>query len=144
MDDALTRGALAPSRGISLISIFLVWLSDGHSAGWHCRHARRVRRPVCVGSQQSRAPIIDVMQADGSRTLLYIDLNMVRADQAAHPVEWEACGYLKILSPPCRYRVIDSQTLQQTLGIDGSAQLRTARPAWVEQALAEDRMQRDS
>jgi len=78
-----------------------------------------------------------------ARCLVYIDLNMVRAGQVAHPMEWQTSGYREIQSPPRRYRVIDSQALQQTLGIDGSAQLRTAHREWVEQGLSEDRIQRD-
>ncbi|WP_322522208.1 transposase [Guyparkeria halophila] len=78
-----------------------------------------------------------------ARCLVYIDLNMVRAGQVTHPANWETSGYREIQSPPRRYRIIDLNALQQTLGMEGTSQFRTIHREWVEQALADDRMQRD-
>jgi len=39
--------------------------------------------------------------------MVYIDLNMVRADVVEHPDQWLHGGYQAIQNPPKRYRVID-------------------------------------
>jgi putative transposase len=47
------------------------------------------------------------------RCLVYIDLNMVRADVVSHPSHWQASGYLEIQTPPMRKRVINVQKLAE-------------------------------
>ena len=50
------------------------------------------------------------------RCLVYIDLNMVRADTVNHPREWAHSGYRAIQQPAERYAIIDHRTLTALCG----------------------------
>ena len=45
------------------------------------------------------------------RCLVYIDLNMVRANMVDHPRAWAHSGYREIQQPAERYAIIDRRTL---------------------------------
>jgi REP element-mobilizing transposase RayT len=77
------------------------------------------------------------------RCLVYIDLNMVRAGVAKHPVEWEMNGYNEIQNPPDRYGVIDRQTLQQLCGYSDYDQFVGEHSQWVSDAIEGGRLQRE-
>ncbi len=79
-----------------------------------------------------------------ARCLVYIDLNMVRAGAVTHPADWLVSGYREIQSPPQRYRIIDIPALQEALGLGAHGKLGTTHRGWVEQALKEDQLQRDT
>ena len=70
-------------------------------------------------------------------SLVYIDLNMVRAGVVAHPVQWSACGYREVQNPPKRYGIIALPVLMELLGSSDLAQLQRTRTQWVEEALWE-------
>ena len=70
--------------------------------------------------------------------MLYIDLNMVRAEVVDHPKEWSANGYNEIMQPKDRYSIIDYQSLKRFLKIDNGEELRQMYKGWVDTALAEN------
>jgi len=45
--------------------------------------------------------------------MTYIDLNMVRAGVAQHPLEWTHCGMYELMYPPMRKNRLDTAALQQ-------------------------------
>ena len=53
------------------------------------------------------------------RCLRYVDLNMVRAGQVGHPLEWRWCGYDELIGMRQRYRILDTDALRRSL--DGVA-----------------------
>ena len=52
------------------------------------------------------------------RCMIYIDLNMVRADVVNHPAKWFHCGYNEIVDPPRRYRIVSRGLLAELLRTD--------------------------
>ena len=56
--------------------------------------------------------------------LVYIDLNMVRAGVVTHPEQWPDCGYLEILHPKARGRIIDQEQLTCLVGASSRAALQ--------------------
>ena len=50
--------------------------------------------------------------------MTYIELNMVRADVVAHPVEWTWCSYGELMGHRKRYRLIDREHVRGVLGQD--------------------------
>ncbi len=79
-----------------------------------------------------------------ARCLVYIDLNMVRAGAVTHPADWLVSGYQEIQTPPRRYRIIDIPALQEALGLAANSQIGAVHREWVEQALKEDPLHRDT
>src|SRR6056297_1182340 len=57
------------------------------------------------------------------KCLVYIDLNMVRAEVVRHPSEWAYGGYAEIQAPKQRYSIIDQCALANLLGLQEDAQL---------------------
>jgi REP element-mobilizing transposase RayT len=78
------------------------------------------------------------------RCLIYIDLNMIRAGVVSHPSEWEMNGYNEIQNPPERYGVIDQHRLQHLCGFSDSSKFAEQYGRWVQEAIAEVRMKRES
>ena len=58
------------------------------------------------------------------RCLVYIELNMVRCGQVAHPRDWEWVGYREIMGIRSRYRILDLDRLAWRLGVDSIQDLR--------------------
>ena len=48
--------------------------------------------------------------------LRYVDLNMVRAGEVAHPSEWPQCGYDELRGKRKRYRLLDLDGLAKRVG----------------------------
>ena len=67
--------------------------------------------------------------------MVYIDLNMVRAEVVAHPSDWEECGYNEILHKPLRYGLIDRKTLKNILGFTDEEGLVDAYRQFVSDAM---------
>ena len=76
--------------------------------------------------------------------LIYIDLNMVRAGVVSHPTEWEMNGYNEIQNSPERYGVIDQLRLQHLCGFSDAGKFVEQYGRWVQEAIAEGRMQREN
>jgi len=70
------------------------------------------------------------------RCLVYIDLNMVRADAVRHPSKWCVSGYNEIQSPPQRYAIIDQTLLASLCRVSTPAQLPSEHQRWVESQLS--------
>ncbi len=66
--------------------------------------------------------------------LVYIDLNMVRAEVVDHPADWPFGGYHELQHPCRRFRnqLVDWRALGGLLGISDLQRLRDARREWVE------------
>jgi putative transposase len=77
------------------------------------------------------------------RCMIYIDLNMVRAGVADHPIDWTHSGYYEIQNPRHRYRIIDSERLKIALGIDNSETLGVFLKRWVGEVLVNEKRLRD-
>ncbi|WP_225072250.1 transposase [Desulfuromonas sp. CSMB_57] len=78
------------------------------------------------------------------RCLVYIDLNMVRAGVVSHPSEWEMGGYNEIQNPPERYGLIDMPYLRELCGISDSEHFTEQYRQWIQEAIDNDRNQRES
>jgi len=79
-----------------------------------------------------------------ARCLVYIDLNMVRANAISHPSEWADSGYQDIQHPVKRYRVIDLQELANLFNCSSVTDFQQLHRQWVEEALCDQRSSRDS
>ena len=67
--------------------------------------------------------------------MVYIDLNMVRAQAVQHPADWLYGGYNEIQTPKKRYTLIDRKKLIALLALNSDEQLKNAHGQWVEAAL---------
>ena len=74
-----------------------------------------------------------------ARCLVYIDLNMVRAGEVAHPADWPRGGYAELQNPRRRAGRLDYEALMEILKCDSLRSLQLARCSWVDQKLEEDR-----
>ena len=50
--------------------------------------------------------------------LRYVHLNMVRAGEVDHPLEWRWCGYDELIGKRKRYRLLNVERLLQSLDLD--------------------------
>jgi hypothetical protein len=78
------------------------------------------------------------------KCITYIDLNMVRAAVVKHPQEWIHSGFNEIQRPRQRYGLIDFKNLMALLQIENFADLKEAHREWLEQALKQSKMVRQS
>jgi len=78
------------------------------------------------------------------RCMVYVDLNMVRTGVVRHPSQWHDSGYNEIQVPPKRKRIIDVEQLMELLKINNARSLPRLHQQWVEEALQEDRLRRES
>jgi len=79
-----------------------------------------------------------------ARCLVYIDLNMVRANAISHPSEWVDSGYQDIQYPLKRYRVIDLHELANLFNCNSITDFQQQHRQWVEEALLGEKNSRDS
>lgn len=79
-----------------------------------------------------------------ARCLVYIDLNMVRANAISHPSEWADSGYQDIQYPVRRYRVIDLHELANLFNCNSVSDFQQQHRQWVEEALYAQKNSRDS
>jgi len=77
-----------------------------------------------------------------NRCLVYIDLNMVRANVVEHPKLWPFCGYNEIQDPPDRYRIIDLDSLTRLMGFTNLHDLQSTHKRWVEASLQQNASER--
>ena len=77
------------------------------------------------------------------KCLLYIDLNMVRAGVVPHPREWEWTAYPELMGLRQRYRLLDMPMLLDLLGSPTLEAFRENYEYGVNEALAENNLQRD-
>jgi putative transposase len=79
-----------------------------------------------------------------SQCISYIDMNMVRAGVVKHPQQWLCCGYREIQTPPERYRIIDHERLALKLGFRSVLDFQRQHRQWIEQALIENKLEREA
>ena len=77
-----------------------------------------------------------------ARCMVYIDLNMVRANVVSCPEDWRWSGYHEIQNPPQRYAVIDTETLLELFGVNHLGQYQQIHKAWIDDALKAEGHQR--
>ncbi len=78
-----------------------------------------------------------------ARCLVYIDLNMVRANAISHPSQWADSGYQDIQYPLKRYRVIDLHELAKLFNCNSVTDFQQQHRQWVEEALCDEKNSRD-
>jgi putative transposase len=78
------------------------------------------------------------------RCLVYTDRNMVRAGVVEHPTAWPHGGYQEIQQPPKRYRIIDTKSLLEIVGIKDARTLQQQHLQWLNDELLKNRSQRDN
>jgi putative transposase len=76
--------------------------------------------------------------------MIYIALNMVRANVVRHPAEWPFCGYHEIQSSRQRYSIIDFNKLIELLGLKNKDELRETYRKWVNNAIESKNLSRES
>jgi putative transposase len=79
-----------------------------------------------------------------ARCLTYIDLNMTRAGVAEDPADWAESGYAELMQTKQRYHLLDYEVLGTLLGLVGRSELQLARRRWVEDAVRQNSLKRDS
>jgi len=75
--------------------------------------------------------------------MLYIDMNMVRADVVDHPEEWPFCGYNEIQNPRQRSSLIDYPRVISLLQMKELDELQESCRNRVEQSLLSKDQSRD-
>lgn len=75
--------------------------------------------------------------------LCYLDLNMVRAGKVKHPREWRWCGYDELMGCRQRYTLLNTDSLQVSLGIRGRQDLRECYGNAIEKRLSEGHLARE-
>jgi len=76
--------------------------------------------------------------------LKYVDLNMVRAGVVGHPKDWQNSGYNEIQNPKQRYKLLDLKRLPILFGFDSLLEFQKHHKLWIDEALKNDRLERDS
>ena len=76
--------------------------------------------------------------------MTYIDLNMVRAGVAKHPIDWKHSGYSEIQNPPKRYSIIDLCALLTLTGFANLDVLQQMQREWIDSKLENNCLQRQS
>ena len=69
------------------------------------------------------------------KCLVYIDLNMVRAGVVEHPGLWPHGGYQEIQQVPKRYRIIDTSSLMEIVGVHDIETLQQQYRQWLNNEL---------
>ncbi len=80
-----------------------------------------------------------------ARCLTYVDMNMVRAGIAAHPRDWEFCGYREMAQPARRprLRLVDADVLIELIGARDPGSMSRMRDEWIDQAIRKGRCERE-
>jgi len=76
--------------------------------------------------------------------LAYVNLNMVRAGKVSHPRDWKWCSHDELTGERQRYRILNFERLQQSLGGIGAADLRQWYSDALEARLAVRQMPREA
>ena len=85
------------------------------------------------------------VDSDGylAECLVYIDMNMVRANVITHPADWPHCGYSEIHSARRQHSIIHVEALAALLSCSSAEQLRAVHQLWVQTALSRGHNERD-
>ena len=134
---AMAGRAEAASRPISLA------MQLAHSRVAQLYNLRKDRRGA-FWEDRFHATAIET-GAQLARCLTYVDMNMVRAGVAAHPRDWEFCGYREMAQPDRRprLRLVDADVLVELIGARDPGSLSRMRDEWIEQAIRKERYERE-
>ena len=77
------------------------------------------------------------------RCLRYVELNMVRAGEVAHPSQWRWCGYDEHMGLRRRYRILDKEGLLELLDGVPEQSFRSAHAAGINERVAAGGMLRE-
>ena len=78
-----------------------------------------------------------------ARCVVYIDRNMVRANEVTEPSQWRHCGFHEIRTVGAQDSIVDRERLTILLGLGDSIELREAHIAWHASNLADSAASRD-
>jgi putative transposase len=78
------------------------------------------------------------------KCLVYIDLNMVRANIVDHPSQWKWCGYNEIQNPRRKNVIIDYEKLFELSGFETYGVFQSAHKQWIDYTLTNDELKRES
>ncbi len=78
------------------------------------------------------------------RCMVYVDLNMVRADAVHHPSEWIFSGYNEIQKPRRKCALIAYERLLELTGFDSYDKFRATYNAWIDESLGDGKNVRNS
>ena len=73
------------------------------------------------------------------RCIVYIDMNMVRAEVVDHPEQWRHGGYNEIQFPRRKYVLIDYNILSRLAGFDDFQRFQNEHRQWIAAALEQER-----
>ena len=76
--------------------------------------------------------------------IVYIDMNMVRAEVVNHPAEWPFGGYNEIQNNRQRYSLIDYKRLMNLLHIENANDLKSFHSNWIEKSIEAKNFKRES
>jgi putative transposase len=79
-----------------------------------------------------------------ARCMVYIDLNMVRAGEVTHPMQWESSGYFESNHPKPRAGRLDMPSICRLLKCESSQQLNQRRDEWINDRLQAGDLKRQS
>lgn len=79
-----------------------------------------------------------------ARCMNYIDMNMVRAGEVQHPVQWRCSGYYESIHPGKRGGRIDHAALSRVLRYESAKNLQKARDGWIDNKLSNASLCRES
>lgn len=68
--------------------------------------------------------------------LVYIELNMVRAEVVRHPKEWPFCSYQEITNTRRRNRLLDKEILLSFIGIPRFEEFTETYKEWIEKSIS--------
>jgi putative transposase len=77
------------------------------------------------------------------RCLIYVDLNMVRAEAVPHPREWAFGGYHEIIGSKARNKTLDRPALVGLLELRDVADLERQHRAMIDMAVSRQNLERD-
>ncbi len=70
-----------------------------------------------------------------NQCMVYIDMNMVRAEVVKHPEEWFHCGFYELITKKNRYTILDIQSLLKLFSLQNFEELIKIRRFAVEEAI---------
>jgi putative transposase len=104
---------------LSDISAMMHWLQGTVAQDFN----RRTRRDGSFWRGRFQ-PILVQSGSHLARCLLYLDLNMVRAQVVFHPSEWAFGGYQELCGTRKRYRCLDQEKLREFITISSPDKFR--------------------
>jgi putative transposase len=113
---------------------------QGEFAKWYNRSKGRTG---AVWNERYRCTVVETGRYLWN-CMRYIDLNMVRAGVVPHPLKWRWCGYDELVGHRKRHRVLDIRKVLELTGCANVDELAGVYGAFLDEALAANRMKREA